>query len=373
MAKALGIITTSGNRIHVEGLQAHRPVSSFSFVGRYRVIDFPVSNLSNSDIERIMVYVDADQNPRSLAEHLGTGRHYNINSKRGKLQLVFCGAAAVNQIYKTDIAGFLENFDLIERAAQEYVVIAPSTMVYAQDYGKLLDSHIASGADVTLLYHRVSNAKEAFLNCDTLKLNRQRGVEAITRNLGNVKDKNIFAESYVMKKELFITLIKEAKKISSTYTLAEIVSDKCKELDVRAAAHEGYFAAITDLKSYYDANLDLTDLEVAKDLFRPSWPIYTKTTDACPTKVSEKGSIKNSLVSNGCQIDGTVENCVVGRSCTIKAGAVVKNCVVLAYTTIGKDVHVEGQVVDKWVTIKNTKEIVADPSKPGYINRDDTL
>ena len=373
MAKALGIVTTSGNRIHVEGLQAHRPISSFSFVGRYRIIDFPVSNFSNSGIERIMVYADATQNPRSLDEHLGTGRHYNINSKRGKLQMIFCGAAAVNQIYKTDIAGFLENFDLLERAHQEYVVIAPSTMIYAQDYDKLLTTHIESGADITLLFHKVDNAKEKFLNCDVLNLNRQKGVQSIERNLGNTKDKNIFAESYVMKKDLFIELVKEAKSISSTYTLAEIVSAKCAELDVRAVAHKGYFAAVTDLKSYYDANLALTDLELAKDLFKDSWPIYTKTTDACPTKVEASGSVKNSLVSNGCVIEGTVDHCVIGRNVTVKAGAVVKDCLVLAYTTIGEGVHIEGQVVDKWVTIKNTKEIVADPENPGYINRDDVL
>ena len=268
----------------------------------------------------------------------------------------------MNQIYKTDIAGFLENFDLLERAHQEYVVIAPSTMIYAQDYDKLLTTHIESGADITLLFHKVDNAKEKFLNCDVLNLNRQKGVQSIERNLGNTKDKNIFAESYVMKKDLFIELVKEAKSISSTYTLAEIVSAKCAELDVRAVAHKGYFAAVTDLKSYSFFFNDTATTE-----------IYTKTTDACPTKVEASGSVKNSLVSNGCVIEGSVDHCVIGRNVTIKAGAVVKDCLILAYTTIGEGVHIEGQVVDKWVTIKNTKEIVADPEEPGYINRDDVL
>ena len=104
MAKALGIITSSGTHIRVEGMQEYRPIGAFSFLGRYRVIDFPISNMSNSGIDHIQVYVR--RKPRSLAEHLGTGRHYNINSKRGKLQLLFAEHSSENDIYNTDIAYF---------------------------------------------------------------------------------------------------------------------------------------------------------------------------------------------------------------------------------------------------------------------------
>ena len=92
--KALGIINFSGHHIRVEGMQDYRPIGAFSFLGRYRAIDFPISNMSNSGIDQIQVYVN--QKPRSLAEHLGTGRHYNINSKRGKLQLLFSENGAEN-------------------------------------------------------------------------------------------------------------------------------------------------------------------------------------------------------------------------------------------------------------------------------------
>ena len=173
MAKALGIITSSGTHIRVEGMQKYRPIGAFSFLGRYRVIDFPISNMSNSGIDRIQVYVR--RKPRSLAEHLGTGLHYNINSKRGKLQLLFAEHSSENDIYNTDIAYFMENIELIERSHFPYVVIAPNYMVYAADYADLLETHIESGADITLLYHSVDNAKEAFLNCDILNLNKQKG------------------------------------------------------------------------------------------------------------------------------------------------------------------------------------------------------
>lgn len=371
MAKAFGIITPAGTHIKVSGLQDYRPIGSFSFLGRYRVIDFPISNMSNSNIDRIQVYTR--KNPRSLAEHLGTGRHYNINSKRGKLQLLFAEDHTENDIYNTDIAAYAENLEIIERMHQEYVVIAPDYMVYTQNYEDLIENHIESGADITLLYHNVNNAKEAFLNCDILNLNKQKGVESIEKNRGSAKDRSIFMDTYVMKKDLLVSLIKKARKLSSMYTLAQIVNLSCGELDVRGVSHRGFFATITDFKSYYDANMSLIDFKAAKELFGDDWTIYTRTNDSCPTQYFEGASVKNSVVSNGCLIEGTVENSIIGRGCKIKKGAVVKNSIILAAAVIGEGVHIENQVVDKWAQITHAKEVIADAAQPGYVRRDDTL
>ena len=271
MARAFGIVTSSGTHIKVEGLQQYRPIGAFSFLGRYRVIDFPISNMSNSGIDRIQVYVRTK--PRSLAEHLGTGRHYNINSKRGKLQLMFAQNSSENDVYNTDIASFYENIEFIERMHEPYVIIAPSYMVYAEDYRELLQTHIDSGADITLLYHSVDNAREKFLNCDILNLNKQKGVESIEKNRGSAQKRNIFMDTYVMSKELFIELIKKARKISSMYTLPQIVNESSADLDIRGVSHRGYFASITDFNSYYNANISLIDIKTAEGLFNPEWPI----------------------------------------------------------------------------------------------------
>lgn len=371
MANAFGIIASSGTHIKVEGLLDYRPIAAFSFLGRYRVIDFPISNMSNSDIDHIQVYIR--RKPRSLVEHLGTGRHYNINSKKGRLQILFAQNSSENDVYNTDIAGYLENIEMIERVHQPYVIIAPSYMVYAANYDTLLQTHIDSGADITLLYHSVDNAKEAFLNCDILNLNKQKGVESIEKNRGSAKNRNIFMDTYIMKKDLFVELIHKAKKMSSMITLPQIVNASCSELDIRGVAHRGYFASITDFKSYFDANMSLIDLKNSLNLFNPEWPIYTRTNDSCPTQYFYNADVKNSVVSNGCLIEGTVENSVIGRGCQIKKGAVVKNCVILANSIIGEDVHVENQVIDKWAQITREREIVAEAGHPGYIRRDDIL
>ena len=371
MSQAFGIVNFAGNHIQVDGLQDYRPVGAFSFLGRYRVIDFPISNMSNSGIDTIQVYIR--RKPRSLTEHLGTGRHYNINSKRGRLHILYTESNMVSDLYNTDIAAYIENLDVIERVPQQYVVIAPSYMVYTADYSTLLQSHIESGADITLMYHTVDNAKENFLSCYTLEINKQKGVDSITPNRGNAKNKNIFMDTYVMKKELFLDLVNKAHKMSAMYSLVDIIDESCHDLDVRAVPHRGYFAAITDFNSYYDANMSLIDLKNAMNLFVNDWPIYTRTNDSCPAQYFETSNVQSSVVSNGCLIEGTIENSVIGRGCVIKEGAVIKNCVISPDVVIGEGAHCEHLVIDKHARLIRGKRVIASPDKPGYIRRGDAL
>ncbi len=371
MAKAFGIVNTSGNHIWVEGMQDYRPIGAFSFLGRYRITDFPISNMSNSDIDRIQVY--AGSNPRSLIEHLGSGRHYNINSKRGKLQILFAESQAKNDIYNTDIAAFWENLDSIQKMKEEYVVIAPNHMIYVMSFRKLLKEHEKSGADITLLYHSVDNANTDYLNCNYLTLNRQNGVLSVSTNRGTEPNRDIFMDTYVMKKDLFIELIQKARALSSMYTLAQIVNIQCEEFDIRGYKHEGYFAAVTNFKSYYDANMKMIDYENTKELFLPEWPIYTRTNDSCPTQYCETANVKGSVVSNGCVIEGTVENSIIGRGCVIKKGTVIKNSIILPSSRVDENIHVENYVVGKHSKVIHCKELIADVDTPGYVRRGDTL
>lgn len=371
MSKAFGIVSFTPNHIWVEGLHQYRPLAAFSFLGRYRNVDFPISNMSNSGMDHIQVYINA--NPRSLVEHLGSGRHYNINSKRGKLRMLFANSLTAKDMYNTDVAAYTHNMESIEQANEPYVIIAPSHMIYTQNFQTLLDTHIESGADVTLLYHTVDNAKEAYLPCDILNLNKQKGVLSIERNRGTAKNRNIFMDTYVMKKELFIELVKKARKLSSLYSLADIINAECEELDVRGVSHRGYFAAITDIWSYASANLSLTDFDTATSLFDDSWPIHTRTNDSCPTQYFESAKVKDSVISNGCAIEGTVEHCVIGRGVKIGKDAVIKNCVILSDVVIGSGVHAENLVIDRNAKITKVKEVVGSTDKPSYIQRHDVI
>ncbi|MEG0410953.1 MAG: glucose-1-phosphate adenylyltransferase subunit GlgD [Erysipelotrichaceae bacterium] len=371
MCNAFGIVNFEGTNVNVSGLQDHRPVGAFSFLGRYRLIDFPISNMSNSGVNHIQVYVK--RKPRSLIEHLGTGRHYNINSKRGKLHILYGEHTVESSFYNHDIAAFRANMNAIEEVNYPYVIIVPSYMIYTMDYSELLEKHISSGADISMVYHSVDNAKEAFINCDVLNVNKQKGVLSIDKNRGNYKSRNISLETYVLSKELFIELVNKAANTSSLYSFRDIVNEECSELDIRGVLHRGYLAAINDFKSYYNANMGLIEYDTIMELFDEEWPIYTRTNDSPPTQYFESSKVSHSVVSNGCAIEGEIENSVIGRGCVVKKGAVIKNSVILPGVYIGEDVQVDGVVVDKKAKITRMKELKADKNNPMYVKRNDRI
>lgn len=371
MCNAFGIVNYEGTNVYVKGMQDYRPVSAFSFLGRYRLVDFPISNLSNSGVNHIKVFVKT--NPRSLLEHLGTGRHYNINSKRGKLHILPAKNMDENDFYSNDINSYMYNMQAVEEANAPYVILTPSHMVFRQDFSDLLDAHVESGADITMLYQNVDNAKESFIDCDTLELNKQKGVLAIGKNRGNAKSRAISLETYIMSKELFMELVCKAANISSLYWFRDIVNDQCAELDIRGVAHRGFVACINDFKSYFQANIDLLDYDRAMDLFTDEWPIYTRTNDSCPTRYDADVEVSCSMVSNGCLVEGDIINSVIGRGAIIKKGAVIKNSVILPGAYVGEDVHIENVVVDKKARIVRKKELLGLPDHPLYVKRNDKI
>lgn len=371
MCDAFGIVIFAGDNVSVEGLQKYRSIGAFSFLGRYRVIDFPLSNLTNSGIDNIQLYVN--KFPRSIIDHVGTGRHYNINSKRGKLSILFGDEGVTSNFYKHDISSFYTNRMAIEAMPQKYVVISSNYMLYSMDYNDVVDEHIASGADITMIYKGVDNAKEDFIDCDTLMLNKQKGVLSIERNRGNYKSRNISLESYVMSKEIFLAMIDQAVNTSSLYWMRDILNDACKFLDVRGYQYKGYLAAINSFDNYYKVSMDLLNPLERRKLFKEDWPFYTKTNDSAPTHYFKNGSASGSLVSNGCCVEGRIENSIIGRGCYIKEGALVQNCVLSPGTIVGEDVQLKNVVTDKKVVVTQVKDVQGSENHPAYIKRNDRI
>ena len=373
MNSAFGIINAFDRPYKVEGLEAHRPVAAFSFIGRYRIIDFVISNMSNSGVNQIKIFTGS--NPLPLTEHLGNGIQYNINSKRGHLHVLFSkNNVFAGNIYNTGIMGYLDNLDVIEKMHQEYVIIAPSYMVYTANYDTVMDTHIESGADITMMYHSVDTAREEFLSNYVVTVNTaDKQVTSFELNNGAAKQRNIFMDTYIMKKSLFIDLVQKAKKTSSLYSLHNIISDNLGNFSIKGYAHRGYLASINDFDDYYKSNMRLIDMSTAYELFKPNWTIYTKTNDSAPTIYLDSSDVTDSIISNGCQIEGSVYNSIIGRNCVISKGATVKNCVILGDTRIGENVQIENQVVDKHARIEKVKRIIGDPLYPGYVNRGDRI
>lgn len=370
MDKILGIVNLESSGVHVEGIEDYRPVSAASFLGRYRVLDFMISNMTNSKVNNIQVYIK--NRPRSTIDHI-TGTNYNINTKKGHIQILHGEKAFSSEVYNTDIANFLANKEFIEESDAPYVVIAPSHFVYIQDFNALLEHHVETKADVTIMYQSVSNAKEAFNNCDTLELGENKEVKAIEKNRGKYKNRDISLECYCMSRSLLLDLMEKARKTSSLYWLSDIIADSVDELKVMPYQHKGYAACINSLKAYYDANLELSDYYTLKGLINDDWPIFTKTNDTCPTLYKEGAKIQGSLVGNGCIIEGEVINSVIGRNCVIKKGAVVKDSVILPSSLVNRGAKIENAVIDRYAIISHIKELKGDKDKPIYVKRRDRI
>ncbi len=367
--KALGIINIEPSYVHVEGIEDYRPISATSFMGRYRIIDFILSNLTNSGIYNIEVQVK--NRPRSTIQHI-QHTSYNINSKRGKIRILHGEKTIPNEIYNTDVASLMANLKYFEEDNSPYVILAPSHFVYIQDFEKLLNYHVESKNDITVLYQNVSNANESFLMCDTLEVDENKIITKIEKNLGKTKREKISLETYVMSKKIFIDMIYAAMATSSLYSLSDIIADGLEVFKIGGYQHSGFAACISSLESYYKASMDIKNEKELSNIFSDDWPIYTATNDTCPTIYSQKSDVKNCVVGNGCIIEGSVENCVIGRNVTIKEGSVIKNSVIMPDVLINKNVKMDKCVVDRLAIVTHIKELKGEDS-PLYIKRGDRI
>jgi glucose-1-phosphate adenylyltransferase len=369
----LGIINYDDTSIRVSGLDTFRPIPSLSFLGRYRLIDFPLSNLTNSGIKNIQVYVRSK--PRSIIEHLGSGRQYNINSKQGKLRILTGEEPVQSEVYNHDITAFLQNLRFIEDAKQEFVAIMPTHIIYTVNYEEVYQAHLESKADVTVLYKTSDQAMDTFIGEDTLELDVNKRVLAMRKNRGQFKNRHISLAAYVMSKELFITLIHLANQTSSLYTLRDIIQEQCVDPNFKMIGYpiKGYAASINSIQEYARINLELTDFQTAKQLFDEKWPIYTRTNDSCPTQYTKQAKLTKSIVANGCYIEGEVHHSVIGRGVVIKPGAIIENSIVLEGSVIDEGVHLKHVVVDKQAKVSKVKTLTGTDTQVLYVKRQDRV
>lgn len=371
MKRTLGIIDFESKFVNIDGISIYRPIPSVSFCGRFRLIDFVVSNMTNSFISNIQVHVSSKQ--RSVFTHIGSGRQYNINSKRGKITVMHGESSAHSEIFNTDINSFWDNFEHIINSPEEYVLIAPCCFVYAQSYADMIEKHEASGADITVLYKSVDNANEKFIDCNNLTITKNKKIEKIERNRGRYKNRDISMDCYVLSKKLFVELIKRAHKTSASYWFVDIVSEVLDELNVMGYSLKHEVLALTSLEEFFSAHMAMIDYHYAKKFFLNDWPIMTRTYNSPPVFYGKEARVKNCSVSNGSKINGNIENCFIGRNVTIEKGAVVKNSVILTGAFIGENAIIDHAVLDKRAEVKIVKTLVGDKKNIIYVNRGNTV
>ena len=368
--KALGIIFPNSYDNWVPELVNVRLMASIPFASRYRMIDFVLSSMANSGIDNISVIVK--NNYHSLMDHLGSGREWDLVRKNGGLNIFPPFMEADSRAYVGRAGALANSLDYLRSQKEKYVVMADSNIAVNFDFSKMIDAHIASGADVTVayneqelpanfLYHEANDRDYYY----TLGINSGR-VEKI---LINAKDKgvqNFSMNVYVIERELLIKLINDASLRGHEYFERDILIPQLGKLNVQAYKHEGYLARITGMKSYFDENMKLLDDYNIDALFEGA-PIYTKIRDDNPTRYIDGAKVKNTMAADGCVIEGEVENCVLFRGAKVAKGAVVKNCILMQDTIVESGATMDYVITDKNVVISSGKELKGNDSFPVYI------
>lgn len=369
MAKVIGIVNLHSD-VSLGGLTEKRPVASVSFLGRYGVIDFVLSNLSNSNVDSVGVLIE--EKPRSLFKHLGTGNSWNFNSKSGGVSLLYNEKYANNEKYNHDVNNLLENVWFLEKSSADYVVVAPAHIVNTINYADVVEAHEKSGAEITLVYKAIDDATKTFVGSSYVETADGK-VTAIKTNKGNVDHRCVSLETYVFNKDVLLDLINYAKEVSSFFNLKDTLAYLVDEKDIAAYEYKGYASIIDSYKAYYDTSLSFLSLEVSTQVFKSNWPIFTNTNDTPPTKYGKDASVKSSILANGVVADGTVEHSILGRNVVVGEGAVVKNSIVFSGSEIAAGAVLENVIVDKDAKIEKVTELVGDADNPLYVREGDIV
>lgn len=368
MAKVVGLVNLHSD-VSYKGLTERRPVASVSFLGRYGIIDFVLSNMSNSNVDNVGVLIK--EKPRSLFKHLGTGNSWNFNSKSGGVSLLYNERNANNVMYNHDISNLLENIAFLEKSKAEYVVIAPAHIITTMNYDDVVEEHRKKGAEITMVYQHITNANKTFVGSDYLRLKGHEVVE-IKQNKGNRKERNISLETYVINTKVLLSLMKYAQKISSFFDLKDTLAYICDERQIHAYEYKGFARCIDSYKSYYESSLEFLDMDVSTQVFKSTWPIFTNTNDTPPTKYKKNAEVRKSYIANGVIVDGKVEGSILGRNVVIGKDAVVKNCILLNGAYVSPHSHLENVILDKDTRVEKKKELIGD-EEPLYVKEGDVV
>ena len=369
MVKAVGLVNLHSD-VDFMGLTERRPVASVSFLGRYALIDIVLSNMSNSTIDAVGVLIQ--NKPRSLFKHIAGGHSWNFNSKAGGVSLLYNERYANNPNYNHDINNLVENIAFLEQTKAKYVVIAPAHIITTMDYRDVIDNHEKTGSEITMVYKKVHDANESYIGCDSLIV-KEKLVTKIERNKGTRKDRSISLDTYVINTKTLLSIMKQAKKISSFFSLRDVLGYLCDEKQINAYEYKGYARCIDSLEHYYKYSLEFLDLDISSAVFKSNWPIYTITNDTPPAKYLTGSNVKKSIVANGAMINGTVENSIIGRDVVIGKGAVVKNCILMSGSVVNPEANLENVIMDKTSKVQRQTNLKGECDAPLYIKEGDVV
>ena len=365
--KAVGIIFSNIHDNNVPELARIRTLGSIPFGGRYRLVDFPLSNMVNSGINTVGIITKS--NYQSLMDHVGSGKDWDLARKDGGVIILPpFGDMESSNLYNSRLEALKNITNFLFRADEDYVVMTDCDTVCRIDYNDIIEKHIQNHADITLVYKsRKPNFDEK--NATTLRIDENGRIVGVNymRELED-REMNIFSNIFVLKKSLLQNIVMDSIAHNKKHFMTDIIAENVQSMKIMAYKHEGFYACISSLQAYYESNLALLDVKNRQELFGDR-SVFTKIRDSAPTKYGNTAVVKNSMIADGCLIEGEVENSIIFRNVKVGRGTVVKNSIIMQNTVLGENCTINCIIADKNVTIKDRKILSGSDNHPFYIGK----
>lgn len=358
--RAVGIILAGGGSNRMGDLSAKRAVAAMPIVGSYRAIDFTLSNMTNSHIQKVAVYTQ--YNSRSLNEHLNSAKWWDFGRKQGGLYVFTPTITATNSYWYKGTADVLyQNINFLKSAHEPYVVIASGDAVYKMDYNKVLEEHIATGADITIVCKDIEPGDDDISRFGVVKLaddNRVIGFE----------EKPLVAETntasigvYVVRRRQLIELLETCAAEGRSDFVNDILVRYKSVKKIYAYKLESYWRNIGSVESYFKTNMDFLKKDIRDYFFREYPEVYSKVEDLPPAKYNGDAVVNNSLVASGCIVNGTVEDSILFKKVYVGNNCVIKNSIILNDVHIGDNCYIENCIVESRDTLRANTVRTGEP------------
>ncbi len=370
--RAVGLIFSNIHNSSIPELTHTRTMASVPFGCRYRLVDFPLSGMVHSGIERIGIITHNSY--QSLMDHIGTGKDWDLARRSGGIQLLppFVGASdrgTPGQLYRTRLEALMGAKGFLERSSEEVVVLSDCDGICSIDLGSVIRHHEKTGAKLTLVTRRASQRER--LTREDVRI-RSDGDGRIFDAVTCVADQSaeeISTHIAVADRIHLLDILREAEAHGYTDFYRDIVAGYATCGKFYRYFYEGTYLRISSLESYFTASMGLLEPRIRADLFREDRPILTKLRNSAPTRYLDGACVTGSYVADGCVIEGQVENSILFRGVRIGKGSVVKNSILLQDTTVGSGVSLQCVITDKNVTLRDGRCLSGHESMPLFIGK----
>lgn len=367
----LGIIFSYSDRQNLRELTHRRTLASLPMAGKYRMIDFVISNFVNDGIYDVSII--ARNNYHSLMDHLGAGKEWDLVRKRGGLRILTPFARSETEktvLYRGRIEALANNMHSIRRSMAEYVILSGSSILYSMDFNALVEAHMNSNADITAVYTRELNGYPTVpMGVAIFRFNEENRLYDMAINMDDMSRQEAAWSIgvFVIKKSLLESLVADAMAYGKYDFYEDILHRLANVLNIQGYEYKGHLLEVSSVAGYMQANMNFLSAEFREKAFRR--PIYTKGKDSVPVRYYEGCQVRNSIISDGCRIEGTVENSLLSRGVRIGKGAVVKNSVIMQNTEIMRNVMLDHVILDKDVIVRENRQLSGHVTYPVVVEK----